>query len=204
MLYARMNELPLASQALKKAVNQVPKLVVSRAVYHASFRSRTESGCHRTGVELKKHYPMREEVFTILTSLYKQTGEYDKAIRALNQLERFIGINEYLTFEKFQLYTILNKEKQAVNEFNKLIAKYPKEARYKVLLGDIYLNRSIPKRLSKSISRWEKMSRIILCVCFIKLLYTQNQPDKAVESIVSALKNLRLPSEIKMEILENM
>lgn len=204
MLYARMNELPLASQALKKAVESSPKNWWYRVQYITLLSGREQNqAAIEQALELKKHYPMREEVFTILTSLYKQTGEYDKAIRALNQLEKFIGINEYLTFEKFQLYTILNKEKQAVNEFNKLIAKYPKEARYKVLLGDIYLEQKHPKKafeIYQQVGKDEPDNPFVY-VSLANYYNTQNQPDKAVESIVSALKNPRLPSEIKMEIL---
>ncbi len=204
MLYARMNNLPQATQALKKAVESDPANWWYRVQYITilSGREQFQTAVEQTE-ELKKHYPYREEVYNILTSLYKQTGDYDKAIAALNQLEKFTGINEYLTFEKFQLYTVLNKEKQAVDEVNKLINKYPAETRYKVLLGDIYLDQNQPKKaleLYQSVQKVEPDNPFVY-VSLANYYNKQNEPDKAMDAIVSALKNPKLPSETKMSIL---
>lgn len=204
MLYARMNNLPQATQSLKKAVESDPSNWWYRVQYISMLSAREQ---FQTAVEqaeqLKNYYPLREDVYTILTSLYKQTGDYDKAIGALNQLEQFTGINEYLTFEKFQLYAILNKEKQAIDEFNKLILKYPKESKYKVLLGDIYLDQKQPKKaleLYRSVQK-EEPDNPFVYVSLANYYKQQNEPEKAMESIVSALKNPKLPSHTKMEIL---
>ena len=191
MLYAGLKNLPQASRALKKAVESSPENWWYRVQYISLLSGREQyQAAVEQALELKKYYPVREEVFTILTSLYKQTGEYDKAIEALNQLEKFVGINEYLTFEKFQLYTILNKEKLAVREFDRLIAKYPKETRYKVLLADIYLEQKQPKKAFEMYRqiREEDPDNPYVYVSLADYYNSQNQADKAVESIVSALK----------------
>ena len=204
MLYARMNNLAQAAQALKKAVDSHPSNWWYRVQYITilSGREQFQSAVEQTE-ELRKHYPYREDVYSILTSLYKQTGDYDKAIGALNQLEKFTGINEYLTFEKFQLYTVLEKEKQAIDEVNKLINKYPNESRYKVLLGDIYLDQDQPKKalqLYQSVQKTEPDNPFVY-VSLANYYNKQNEPDKAMEAILSALKNPKLPSETKMNIL---
>ena len=204
MLYARLNNLPQASQALKKAVESNPENWWYRVQYITLLNGRDQNqAAVEQALALKGYYPMREEVFTILTSLYKKTGDYDKAIDALNQLEKFVGINEYLTFEKFQLYAILNKEKKAVEEFNKLIAKYPKETRYKVLLGDIYLDQKQAKKAFEMYQqvRKEDPDNPFVYVSLANYYKDHNQPEKAMESIVSALKNPSLPSDTKMDIL---
>lgn len=204
MLYARLNNLPQASQVLKKAVESNPENWWYRVQYITLLNGRDQNqAAVEQALALKGYYPMREEVFTILTSLYKKTGDYDKAIEALNQLEKFVGINEYLTFEKFQLYAILNKEKKAVEEFNKLIAKYPKETRYKVLLGDIYLDQKQAKKAFEMYQqvRKEDPDNPFVYVSLANYYKDHNQPEKAMESIVSALKNPSLPSDTKMDIL---
>lgn len=204
MLYARMNNLPQATQALKKAVEADPANWWYRVQYITMLSGREQ---FQTAVEqaeeLKKHYPYREDVYSILTSLYKQTGDYDKAIAALNQLEKFTGINENLTFEKFQLYTILEKDKQATDEVNKLINKYPNETRYKVLLGDIYLDQNQPKKALELYQNVQKLEpdNPFVYVSLANYYNKQNQLDKAMDAIVSALKNPKLPSETKMNIL---
>ena len=139
----------------------------------------------------------------MLTSLYKQTGEFDKAIGALNQLEVFTGINEYLSIEKFQLFALLNKEKKAIEEIHKLTQKYPKESRYQVLLGDIYLDQN---QLKKAYAIYQKILRDdpgnpFVYVSLSNYYKLNKQEDKALEAIVSALKNPELPSDTKMDIL---
>lgn len=204
LLYGRMNLLPEASKAMKKAVDGNPENWWYRLHYITVLSGREQLGTAvEQAEELKKHYPMREEVYTILNSLYKQTGDYDKAIAALNQLEKFVGINEYLTFEKFQLYTLLKKEKQAVHEFDRLIAKHPRETRYKVLLGDIYLDQKQPKKAFEIYQKVQKEEpdNPYVYVSLANYYNQQNQSEKATESIVSALKNPSLPSETKMNIL---
>ena len=153
--------------------------------------------------ELKTLFPQRDEVYTMLTSLYKQTGEFDKAIGALNQLEVFTGINEYLSIEKFQLFALLNKEKKAIEEIHKLTQKYPKESRDQVLLGDIYLDQN---QLKKAYAIYQKILRDdpgnpFVYVSLSNYYKLNKQEDKALEAIVSALKNPELPSDTKMAIL---
>ncbi|MBP1664308.1 MAG: Tetratricopeptide 1 repeat-containing protein, partial [Bacteroidetes bacterium] len=152
---------------------------------------------------LSKIYPEREAVYNMLSSLYKQTGEYDKAIRALDKLESYVGINEYLSFEKFQLYAALNKAKKATAEIDKLVAKYPSETRYQVLRGDIFMDQKQPEKAFEIYQRVlaDDPANPFVYISLANYYKEKKQPDKALESIVSALKNPALPSDTKMDIL---
>ena len=95
---------------------------------------------------LQKIYPNKEEVYTMLATFYKETKEYDKAIAAFDKLESLNGIDESSSFEKFQLYILLNKPQKGVAEIDKLANKYPSETRYKVLRGDIFMQQKMPAK----------------------------------------------------------
>ena len=99
--FAQLNSLPEATRAFRKAVMASPTNWWYR-VQLISMLSGTEQYAEAIthAVALSKIYPEREAVYNMLSSLYKQTGEYDKAINALDKLESFVGINEYLSFEK--------------------------------------------------------------------------------------------------------
>ncbi len=203
-VYARLNWPAESMRAFRKAVDAAPANWWYRTQYISMLSGQK---LYPTAIEqaeeLCRRFPQREEVYTLLSSLYKQTGEFDKAIGALNQLEVFTGINEYLSIEKFQIYALLNKEKKAIEEILKLTRKYPQESRYRVLLGDIYMDQ---KQLRKAYEIYQQIlnddpGNPFVYISLSNYYKQNNQDDKALESIVSALKNPQLPSDTKMDIL---
>ena len=204
LAYAILNSLPEATKAYRKAVMASPANWWYR-VQLISMLSGTEQYAEAIthAVALSKNYPEREAVYNMLSSLYKQTGEYDKAIQALDKLESFVGINEYLSFEKFQLYAALNKAKKATSEIDKLVEKYPNETRYQVLRGDIFMDQKQPEKAFEVYQQVLTLdpSNPFVYVSLANYYNEKKLPEKAIESIVSALKNPALPSDTKMDIL---
>ena len=202
--YARLNWPTESMRAFRKSVEAAPENWWYRTQYISMLSTQK---LYPTAIEqaeeLRKRFPQREEVYTMLSSLYKQTGEFDKAIGALNQLEVFTGINEYLSIEKFQLYALLKKDNKAIEEILKLTQKYPHESRYRVLLGDIYMDQKQPRKayeIYQQILRDDPGNPFVY-VSLSNYYKLNRQDDKALESIVSALKNPELPSDTKMDIL---
>jgi len=153
--------------------------------------------------KLQKVYPNKEEVYQILSSLYKQTKQYDKAIAAYDKLESISGIAENLSFEKFQLYLLINKPKKGVAEIDRLIKKYPTESKYQVLRGDIFMQQKMPE---KAFEIYQKVladnpQNAYVYVSLSEYYKSVNKPNKAMESIVSALKNEQLDVETKIDVL---
>jgi tetratricopeptide (TPR) repeat protein len=135
---------------------------------------------------LQKIYPNKEEVYQILTSLYKQTKEYDKAIAAFDKLEAISGITESLSFEKFQLYILAGKPKKGVAEIDKLISKHPTETRYRVLRGDIFMQQKMPEKayeIYQKVLAEDPMNAYVY-VSLSEYYKSVNQPEKAVEIAV--------------------
>ena len=204
LVYAGMKMLPEATKSFQKAVKASPENWWYRVqlITLLSEIDQFQEALYQAN-ELKKIYPEREDVYNMLSSLYKQTGEYGKAIEALDQLEVYTGINEYLSFEKFRLYASLNKQKKAIAEVDKLIAKFPTETRYQVLRGDIFMEEKQPEKafeIYQNVLNTDS-SNPFAYVSLANYYKEKNQPEKALESIVSALKNPELPSDTKMDIL---
>ena len=204
ILYSNLEKTELASKAFQKAVNANPSnwwygvqlisVLSSKEKYNQAIAE---------ALVLKKQFPDREEVYTMLSALYKVTGDYDKAIANLDELEKITGISEYLSFQKFQLYSVLNKDKKAMSEVDKLIAKYPTETRYQVLKGDVLLEQKKDDLAYKMYQEViaEDSANPLVYVSLANYYKRNNMPDKAMEAISSALKNPQLPSDTKMEIL---
>ncbi len=73
-----------------------------------------------------------------LAQLYQQNKEYDKALDEYAYLEKVLGLNELIILEKEKIYVALGKNKQALAELNRLIEKFPDEARYYGYIADYY------------------------------------------------------------------
>lgn len=88
---------------------------------------------------LVKKHPDNSELYIYLSESYRMNGELQKAVSTLNRLEQMVGLNEKISLQKFQLYTLMKQEKKAFAEIQKYIDKYPNEIKYQILLGDLYL-----------------------------------------------------------------
>lgn len=86
-----------------------------------------------------KQFPDNKELYVYLSESYRLFGDYAKAIDALDKFEKINGLNEKLSLQKFQLYTALKQESKAFAEIQKYIEKYPTEIKYRILLGDLYM-----------------------------------------------------------------
>ncbi|MBR1889740.1 MAG: hypothetical protein IJ816_03830 [Alloprevotella sp.] len=80
-----------------------------------------------------------EEKLTILKSLCEATGHFADAIYYTEQLERYQGVSEESTIEKYRLYSILGDNENAYRVIEDLCAQNPMDLKYRVLLGDLFL-----------------------------------------------------------------
>lgn len=94
---------------------------------------------------LVKTYKDKPELNYSLSEIYAQNKDYRKAIETLDNLEKQVGLNEGISIEKFRMYATLKENKKAFAEIEKLIAGFPKEVRYKILLGDLFLENNQPQ-----------------------------------------------------------
>ena len=87
--------------------------------------------------EIADSKPAYETLATLIW-LYKASGDYAGAIRAIERLERIDGRSEQLSMEKFQTYLAMKDDEHAYQAIEDLCAEYPLDLRYRVLLGDLY------------------------------------------------------------------
>ena len=153
--------------------------------------------------QLQKIYPNKEQVYNILAALYKETKDYDKAIAANERLESLVGINEQISLEKVQLYYLSGKTKKVMPEIDKLIAKYPADSRYQVTKGNILMQQKMPEQ---AFAIYQKVlvddpQNANVYISLSQYYNAMNQPEKALESIKTALKTEQLDVDTKMLVL---
>ena len=73
-----------------------------------------------------------------LAQLYQRNERYREALKYYNQIEERMGFNEQITILKKMIYTRLGEKEQAYREVERLIDRFPDEARYYGMLAELY------------------------------------------------------------------
>jgi tetratricopeptide (TPR) repeat protein len=89
--------------------------------------------------QMRTRFPKQEMPLAFLLEIYPHIGEYDKAVRLLEQLEKEQGKSEEISMRKVSIWMRQGKEKKAFKELNDLIKTYSAEPGYKLLLADAYM-----------------------------------------------------------------
>ncbi|MDD4922865.1 MAG: hypothetical protein PHS30_10370 [Bacteroidales bacterium] len=95
---------------------------------------------------LAKSRPEDENLLYQLAGLYSQTKDYKAAIRVFDQVERLIGKNESVSFEKYKLYKLMGEPQKAIREIETLCINYPYDVEYVLLMGDAWMDLGHPKK----------------------------------------------------------
>lgn len=153
--------------------------------------------------ELVKRYPDKSELNYYLADALTQEGEIGAAIDAYNVLESTMGMNETLSLQKFKLYQTLKQPDKAFEEIEKLANKYPMNARYRLLMGDLHLEN---EETEKALACYQKAHEIDpddpRYIVSMANYYDQTGNKEAAEQeIRDALVNEKLDVETKVGIL---
>lgn len=141
--YAQLNHPEKSVDMLKRAVACSPDNFTFRIALATLERNQGMFGESATEYEkLVKDFPSKPELNYYLADALTQSGEIGKAINAYDALEASIGMNEALSLQKYKLYNSLNETDNAFKEMKKLADKFPLEARYKIMIGDLYLEKN--------------------------------------------------------------
>ena len=152
---------------------------------------------------LVREYPEKEMLNYYLADALTQAGEIGKAIDAYNALEASIGMNEALSMQKYKLYNMLEQPDKAFEELERLAEKYPREARYQIVLGDLRL---ADGELDKALAYYEKAHEIdpsnpYYIVSMANYYDAKGDKEAAEQQIRSALVNPKLDVETKVGVL---
>lgn len=153
--------------------------------------------------KLVKAFPGKPELNYYLAEALTQEGEIGKAIDAYNALESSIGMNEALSMQKYKLYNQLQQSDAAFQEIEKLAAKYPMEARYQIILGDLHLEKN---DTVKARAYYEKAHGIdpanpYYIVSMANYYEATGNKEAAETQIRNALVNEKLDVDTKVAIL---
>ncbi len=152
---------------------------------------------------LVKENPGKPELNYYLADVYTRQGEVMKAIAAYDALEESMGMNEAITLQKYKLYASLEQADKAFDEIRKLADKFPRESRYRILMGDLYLEKNDTVQAKACYDRAHEIDPSDPYYVVAMANYYEHTGDKerAENQIRSALVNPKLDVETKVGIL---
>ena len=144
-----------------------------------------------------------EEYKEDLTSLYMNTGQYDKALALINELNDKVGKSDGREFYKKQILSQGKFHDTEIENLKVQIEKYPKEESNYLALIRLYSAKNDAERVLETTkkleveipnSEWAQIS-------LFKFYIDNNEGQKAVNSMNIVLASFKIDSKIKQRIL---
>ncbi len=152
---------------------------------------------------LLKSYPEKVELYFELANVYGDNGELEKAIQSLDTLQKYTGISDAITINKFRLYNMMDQKERAFEEIQSVIDKNPDNIRYQLLMGDLYLQDNQP---DKALNYYNQ-ARLIdedepsLILSMVNYYEKTNNRAASVEELQKAILNSKMDVETKLQLL---
>lgn len=138
--HLHLKQLPEARAALEKAVAYEPENYWYAQALSTFYLQQNEPGEAILLLEEMAHrFSSRPDPLYNLLEIYGKQQRYDQLIMVLDRLEQRMGKSEQLSMEKFRIYLRMQDVTKAFREIESLVEEYPADLRYRVVLGDVYL-----------------------------------------------------------------
>ncbi|MBR4155862.1 MAG: tetratricopeptide repeat protein [Bacteroidales bacterium] len=131
-------------------------------------------------------------------------GNYEKMIEKLDVYEDNIGVNEYISLQKIEIYNLLEKKDKIIFEMEKLSAAYPYETRYMSMLAETYVQNG---RAKDAFQLYLKIKQLnpedpYINISLLEYYQKQGELDKAFDEFILSIKNKNLDYNTKTQIYE--
>lgn len=145
----------------------------------------------------------KSDIYQSLYLLYAENGEYEKAIKALDEYCRIEGYNQDLEVHKLRLHVMMQDTISALDVVEGLIEKNPGDTRYVTLLGDTYVlfgnYDSARDAFAKVLS--EEPDDVFALSSLGNLYQIQNDDSMYCDAIEKLLRSEKLDTKRRIETL---
>lgn len=156
--------------------------------------------------EMTVRFPDKLDPLYSLLDIYNSESRYDDLIDILNLLEERTGKNEQISMEKFRIYLQQKDDRRAFSEIEALVAEYPMEMRYRVILGDVYLQNDKPDealRIYREVLQEEPDN--VQAMYSLAAYYEQTGQQELYNSqLDSLLLNRKLPADTRLQVMRRL
>lgn len=150
-----------------------------------------------------KKYPKDVDNYYPYAEALLKNNEVDKAMDVLNDLEKILGYDEQLVFNKYRILAQMKRYEEALAEIDKLIEHDPSEITNYGIAAEIYLEQN---NKAKAMEYYEKMLAIdpdngMVHLSLSDYYHSSGDEKKSIEELKAAFGSSSLGVETKMKIL---
>lgn len=153
--------------------------------------------------QLLKRYPDQYEYYynTVISCVYQ--GKWEEAAKTYDLLEKKMGINEELSLAKQRIWLHLKRIDKAVAEIQKLIDLFPRESRYYLMVGDLYMDQKMPDDAKKYYDMAIKADSTnpYIYSSLAEYYRKTGQREKSFENLKKAFINPKMDVDTKIKVL---
>lgn len=154
--------------------------------------------------ELLAADPNNLEYLEVYIDALLHLERYEQVTEKLDVYEENIGVNEYISLQKIEIYNYIGKKDKILHEIEKLSNAYPYETRYLSMLAEAYMQ---SKREKDAYQIYLKIKQLnpedpYINISLLEYYKNQGELDKAFEEFILSIKNKNLDYNTKSQIYE--
>lgn len=154
--------------------------------------------------KLLENEPNNLEYLEVYIEALLRIGDYERVTEKLDVYEENIGVNEYLSMQKIEIYKLLGKKDKVLTEMEKLSNAYPYETRYMSMLAELYVQN---RREKEAFDIYLKIKQLnpedpYINISLLEYYQKQGDLDKAFEEFILSIRNKNLDYNTKTQIYE--
>ena len=154
--------------------------------------------------KLLENEPNNLEYLEVYIDAQLHVGNYEKVIEKLDVYEENIGVNEYISLQKIEIYNLLEKKDKILYELEKLSEAYPYNTHYMAMLAEAYMQNG---RKKEAFPVYLKVKQLdpknpYINISLMEYYQDQGELDKAFEEFILSIKNKNLDYNTKAQIYE--
>lgn len=154
--------------------------------------------------ELIEKEPNNLEYLEVYIDALLHVGRYEKVTEKLDVYEDNIGVNEYISLQKIEIYNMLGKKDKVIEEMEKLSKTYPYETRYMSMLAEIYVQSGREKDAYNIYLKIKETNSEdpYINISLMEYYQKQGEIEKAFHEFIMSIKNKNLDYNTKAQIYE--
>ena len=202
--YLFLKQVPQGQAALEKAVENDPgNYWYSQGLANLYQQQDETEKATKLLESMSVRFTDKLDPLYALLDIYNRQEQYDKVIATLNRIEGKMGKSEQLSMEKFRIYLQMKDNKNAFHEIESLVAEYPMDSRYQVVLGDVYMQNG---KKEEAYNMYRKVldaepDNAMAMYSLASYYEATGQKELYQQQMDTLLLNKKVPSETKLNVM---
>lgn len=202
LVWQQQNKLDQALEDGQKAVEIKPEnewYLLNLAELHETLKHYPQASKIRENLIVKSPQNLDYRYDLVIDYIY--SDRWEDAINQYNEIEKQTGVTEDISLAKHRIWLYLKKPLNAANEIKLLIAAFPAENRYPLLLGDLYLKNRMLSLAKEQYDKSLAMNNMSTYMSLAEYYRTRENSDSTEYCLLKAFSEPSVSIDLKVPVM---